>query len=1026
MNDLIYRVKKIFKDNFIEDMSAKEFLHFEVRLYLLSKLENNVPINCGWTVFTEYFDTFNDREESEENKSIIFKLRKQDHSYSTSNKWLISQNNYLNIDSKYRLFDIDDFGNLKKQILKYEDNRIAIYDQYIEALCIQKENKIDFAEDNIEYKSNIIKNGVSDYKVYRSDIIDIGGEDIQKLSLYKDKQYIKLDKNKDWHNTLNNMGDKFKSRPNISMQILNNKDDIELKNLIHIVGALGAGKSTYKFAQVFEGVNKHGLKIGIVETSVSNVIDTVKTLRDIGINAIPIIGATTEKDHLLNYLSGMRELNEVQDDDIVKFLSGNCILRAICKDKEESLNYPCNKLYEDGDRVYCPYANKCGHMERVREIESAQVLVTTPHNLVKGSVPGFIDKYNRSLYEIFYDILDMILVDEADGIQSILDDQMMPNIKLNYGDNSLLNKFVELKLELNKSYKSAQNMSSYKLKENISKLERIISGAERVLPKLNTAKNHIINKMWTPTEVFKDISRALRKVESIHNSKFIEFLDEYVSFTDTFNISEDNLTHKLNGLYNKVSDIHNADGYPEESLINEVKYLLEEYNVTIPSRYNKQLFIEKIAFLVILVQMDYVLKIISNDYQYMSYEVYGEIKVTDVFSSVNRRLNHLIKEPCIGTIYGYKISYNNGLNIDVLRYDAVGRSMLELWPRLKESIGLNGPSVICLSGTSFSPGSAHYNIKKSPDILLKGKEEGIIKMKFTPKSDSTKNEYIKISGISNREKRSEKIKLLTKELINDINYQLTKLNGRKVLIVVNSYEDCKVVGEILDFENMNYRLVLNNQDFKNSIPKDNIESFRDTKADICVVPLSIIARGYNILDENQNSYFGSLFFLVRPYMVPGDFSSYIQILHYYLDSICSNVKNKNYIYSEKVSLFRKLCYQSFVNIINMSYWKALSEEEKEIMSWFMIVPIKQAIGRMQRNGNDCNVFFCDVAFSESIRENEVTNKKNSILYSWYETLGECMDNDVIKNLYGNFYEGLESMLSDINYETIEDNDEEWD
>ena len=105
-------------------------------------------------------------------------------------------------------------------------------------------------------------------------------------------------------------------------------------------------------------------------------------------------------------------------------------------------------------------------------------------------------------------------------------------------------------------------------------------------------------------------------------------------------------------------------------------------------------------------------------------------------------MKHLVKEPCIGTIYGYKVSYNNGLRIDMIRYDGVGRSLLESWSNVKDDIGLEGPCVIYLSGTSYSPGSAHYNLKKKPDILLRGKTEGKINMKFLPKVYNDK--FIKI------------------------------------------------------------------------------------------------------------------------------------------------------------------------------------------------------------------------------------------------------------------------------------------
>lgn len=1006
-------LNKLFKNNDI-DLKVKDFIDLEIRLYQIYNLNNEVDASLGWSVYTKYFDVYKEKEEADETKANIFKLRKENHLFSTTTNWKKILKKYLNIEKKYRMFDIIENDKLVKIKPKFEhENREDLYKLHISNISISNIRSNETAQENVKYVSKISKNGLNKRKVYSNDVINLGMPFTDKLDLYKNKKYIKLCSDKDWSKVLEKMGDDFKKRPNINMNILNDKSEIELKDTIHIVGALGSGKSTYKIAQIYEGVKKQNLKIGVIEDTVSNVINTVLTLRKLGINAVAIIGRTNEKNHLKNYLSNKNKLEEIEDDIIISWLSGSCILKSLCEDEENEL-YPCNKLYENDEKVLCPYFNRCGHMQRIRILPKAEVLVTTPHNLVKGGL-NYIDEYDRSVYEIFHDILDMIIVDEADNVQSILDQQLMPSIKINYGENNLLDKFNEIKNDLYKTKRSLEKMNKFKFMNNVNKFEKILFNMERILSKLEKVKKYTINKMWTPKEVFKDINITLQKIEDKNNEKFIKFLSEYVEITDTFNISEDQLNHEINIIFNFISDIHNTDQFNEEKLIEKIKLMIEKYNVKITKETSYELFIQKIAFLILLVQMDYVLKILSSEYPYIVNDLYGNIKYIDGFSNIHKNLRHLLKEPCIGTIYGYKLSYEDGLKIDMIKYSGVGRSLLENWSNAKIDVNIKGPCVICLSGTSYSPGSAHYNLKKNPDILLKGKPEGNIKMKFLPKVYEEK--FIQISGISDRWCRINNLKNLTKLLIYDIKYELNflKESQRKVLLVVNSYEDCKAVGEILSFENINYKLILN-EDRNDSVSKDYIESLSTLNIDVCVVPLSIISRGYNILDDNGNSYFGSMFFMIRPYMVPGDFSSYIQILHYYLNKICEEIQNKNEKYSYKVNEFRKKCYVKFNDILEMTYWKKLNPSEKEIMSWFMIVPIKQAIGRMQRNGNDCRVFFCDAAFSYSMIENDKADLNNSILYTWFDMLSKYIDDEIINNLYGNFYIALETVINEINEE----------
>ena len=115
---------------------------------------------------------------------------------------------------------------------------------------------------------------------------------------------------------------------------------------------------------------------------------------------------------------------------------------------------------------------------------------------------------------------------------------------------------------------------------------------------------------------------------------------------------------------------------------------------------------------------------------------------------------------------------------------------------------------------------------------------------------------------------------------------------------------------------------------------------------------------------------------------------------------------------------------TFNQILNMSYWKSLTEAQREVMTWFMLVPMKQAIGRMQRNGNECVVYFCDSAFCDPYRGKEEMSARNSTLHALYEVLEQYKGNRVLDNLYHVFREGLKEMLEEIDNQIAVDEMEE--
>ena len=220
----------------------------------------------------------------------------------------------------------------------------------------------------------------------------------------------------------------------------------------------------------------------------------------------------------------------------MKFLSGSCIVKALANDFESPYEVPCNKLKEDDISVTCPYSNKCGKMKRYRAIYSADVLVTTPYSLTKGKLKDFIDPYKRGIYELFHDLLDFIIVDEADGVQSTLDSELMPHGKLNYGDDNIINKVKQFRDEILDNNLKLRKKDVYSFSKNVSKIDSIMPSIIRIVLEFDKIQRYIQNKILTPTEIFNEVKTILEKVEG--NEKFIDYLFQCVNLINIDNITE--------------------------------------------------------------------------------------------------------------------------------------------------------------------------------------------------------------------------------------------------------------------------------------------------------------------------------------------------------------------------------------------------------------------------------------------------------------------------------------------------------
>lgn len=282
--------------------------------------------------------------------------------------------------------------------------------------------------------------------------------------------------------------------------------------------------------------------------------------------------------------------------------------------------------------------------------------------------------------------------------------------------------------------------------------------------------------------------------------------------------------------------------------------------------------------------------------------------------------------------------------------------------------------------------------------------------------DKAEGMPIFISGV-NVQKRINNLQKMVNGLKDTIQQELNywQKSKRRILIVVNSYEDTEVVAEALKQDLLfqdNFKILVKDKQTTNyHYPKALIEQFAETDESIFVAPLLAIGRGYNILQLNENtSLFGSVFFLIRPYVVPGDMSYMIQILHSLLPKFLQKVDFKGLEYGKAMGELKRLSIAKLEQMIREpDFWGILEENEREILSWFTFIQVWQMVGRLLRGGTDARVFYVDGKFMPEFTKEKADTPKTSMLESWKKILNSHPSDPVVAALYGPFIESINNI-----------------
>jgi pPIWI RE three-gene island domain Z len=220
---------------------------------------------------------------------------------------------------------------------------------------------------------------------------------------------------------------------------------LRIDSLLHMVGMVGAGKSTIRDILAYWAA-RQGLRVTIVVGDVAEELAVTRTFERLKVTAAPVIGRSTRERHiqrlhrrvatsgapslLAHQHPGFRHLSSACPVDALRGLEAGTPLRIG--------EAPCTTLYAadksesptKAKRHGCPLWSACPRQHSARTLATAQIWVANPASLVHSGVPQHLTSDRVRYLERACRRSDLIIIDEADRVQLQLDAAFAPSTTL--------------------------------------------------------------------------------------------------------------------------------------------------------------------------------------------------------------------------------------------------------------------------------------------------------------------------------------------------------------------------------------------------------------------------------------------------------------------------------------------------------------------------------------------------------------------------------------------------------------------
>lgn len=777
---------------------------------------------------------------------------------------------------------------------------------------------------------------------------------------------------------------------------------LEIDKITNLVGMVGSGKSTLMKVLSYH-LAKADKKVLLVLDTVSSVLEMCSYLSQFGVSVSPVIGRSGRE----KYIDQVAKAHEKYlQNEYSKYLTAPCIIDGMAKNKSDKSSVPmfgsepCRSLMKNKKHYNCPYMDICPAVRMYRDVYTSNVIVTTVQGLAAIRLLGD----NKLFLEYVLEQADLVIFDECDKVQKTLDEFFTPSASF---DKFRQNAATLCSEAMNKETEALDGMEKNE-SGYIRKLMRslgVCMAVREAISAYGGTWRTILSRTFSAEILYQAICRENQKNKYI-SDKSLEHMrrvtigldhDKDIEHILKFALSEDDIKIFSSDISDWLTD-NNCK--PDKTFSDHIKLYL------------------------VVAAFDNYIREISDSYLFLPYERKTQQELTDFLSTRFTAQQKILPSSAMGNLFGMKNDLQKGLIL--YRQYAFGRALMDRmpWLRLTDEGQPAGPNVLLLSGSSWADGCLQYHVNVPVKYLLEAEEWKRRKIAESKMIDL--GTAIRVSG-SGSEEREENLTEVIKKIMGTIEAELR--SEGKLLMIVNSYSEAQTAANYLNRLLSNGKTVAcmcrEADEFdENMILRSEIADFSDHSADIMVAPAQAIERGYNIVDKDGHSAFGSVFFLVRPMEVPDEISSKCTKLNGYLERHCVLSGKKN-AFDRAAKLRSEATRQwSLMERQGKMQLSSLDPVMKLDVTASLFVLILQIFGRLCRITDESKpaprVYFADGAF----RRSEKNTAGYDLLNELIDYLDSMIDNKetgkIAETLYQPFYEAFKKGVEKNEFADISD------
>jgi hypothetical protein len=833
-------------------------------------------------------------------------------------------------------------------------------------------------------------------------------------------------------------------------QGIQRSDRLEWDGLLHLVGKVGAGKTSLIIILTVY-LARQGLRAVIVQSDVASLLalaDIFAAYNDERLLAVPLVGKGSRLVHLnrLHVSEAQRYgLTPTNAHPAYDDLSTICPLDGFRRDKTPIPigQEPCTKLEPvDGTGSQdCPLMPKCPVHAPTRRLANALIWLATPASLLASNPQVALVEEQGRYVEFVLRYADVVLIDEADLVQIQFDDRFAPMEVLVGREDAWLDRLAPQVAR--QIYRPGRPLVGRR-----TDLDRWLiahTNTQRAIDSLYTAlRESATTRRWIGQTYFSG-KRLLQRLE--------KELASLGGQLDIFSRASEAFTNRGLRVLNDPKDaahlwalavqreLFGADSEGARLALSQWLGTSVALDPTIKGARLDELSHRLLLGLVVSVA-DLALQEIVDEWATASEWLDLDRGAGGLFYHPSDDLVRLVPEPAMGAVLGFQYFDNDDDGDGELRFFHVrgaGRSLLlHLHDALERTDGIAGPHVLLTSGTSWAPASWRYHLVTPPHALIAPKKRpGQIYCFFDPLPDPAKpGNSLFVSGKQHAADRIATLRVmvdalgrpgaLTKESRFDREIaRISDPERERILLVVGSYEEARAVEEQLrqilgGVPGEHVLALVPDSEGELGVPplagllRGMVAGFSSKNARFLVAPLLAIERGHNIL-VGQKAAIGSVYFLTRPIPIPGDPRAAIHRMNRWADQRIP----------ELIEMSATAAGQTLRDEARTKWDELLQQKESYVgavdpraLLWTQIVLVWQCIGRLLRGGVGARVHFVDAKWApvtSGLLKGDQDTPATSMLLGFEQILSAATtDPDpstaaLAKALYGPFLEGLQTI-----------------